>query len=80
MDAKPYSKYNAVDSEVNHQSCQDVICSEFAIAEGKRVLFHDLVSNQQDQLEVDEVRLQIFMLCFLLVWYLYSLEFCCYFV
>jgi hypothetical protein len=77
MDAKPYSKYNAVDSEVNQQACHDVICSESAIAEEKRVLFHDLVSKQQNQLEADEVCLQIFMLCFLLVWYLCSLEFCC---
>jgi hypothetical protein len=52
-DAKSFLKYNAVDSKVDQQECHDVIYSEFA--EGKRVLFHDLISKQQERLEADEV-------------------------
>ena len=44
-DAKSYAKYNAIDSEVDQRACQDLICGSSAIAEGKRVLFQELVSK-----------------------------------
>lgn len=54
-DAKSYAKYNAIDPEVDQRACQDLICGSSAIAEGKRVLFQELVSKQQERVLADEV-------------------------
>jgi hypothetical protein len=62
-----YAKYNAVDSEVDQRACQDVICGESAVVEGKRVLFQDLVSKEQERVVVDEVYLYVFLLCFVII-------------
>lgn len=51
MDAKPYSKYNDVDSEVNQQSCQDVICSESVIAKGREYCFTILFQSNKTNLK-----------------------------
>ena len=54
-DAKSYAKYNAIDSEVDQCASQDLICGSSAISEGKKVLFQELVSKQQEQAVADEV-------------------------
>ena len=57
-----YAKYNAIDLEVDQRACQDLICGSSAISEGKKVLFQELVSKQQEQAVADEVCLNFISL------------------
>jgi hypothetical protein len=41
-----------VDTEVDQRACQDVICGESAVAEGRTVLFRDLIVKQNERIEV----------------------------
>jgi hypothetical protein len=51
---------------VDQRACQDVICGESAVAEGRTVLFRDLTVKQNERIEADQV---CFVYSFMLVKY-----------
>ena len=70
-DAKSYTKYNVVDSNIDQKACHDLIFGDSVILKGKKVMFKDLINKHQVVLAFDNVSIFIFLnltfLCLLIV-------------